>query len=478
MDSKLAISGFSHIFYPYYDFKRRTTKPSLAYVFKVDEFTENPDGEKVLMDTHTVVASVNPGRDYASFWCGDKLLEGRLKGDKLAERLDVMGYGGPSVLDSIRDAIPPKAEPDHGCDFWALYRKGEDCRHVAYVKAMVDSGPAGQYAIEELVRAVNSAPDERPQLLVSNHAVAGLQMLLGVADGLDELLFTEAIEESDDTLPWYATPEGMVEHLAFRSPVLLEGNKGGGKTTMARALAEQREALLVEVQGNESLEAGDLLGHFVPAKKDLVWKDGRLSQAFRLAGKGNKVVLLLDELLRIPQKQLSVLLAALSPFKGQYTLATGRMIDVEDGVGVEETLQCPVENLAVVATTNMGMQYAVDNIDPALADRFVPIRVDTTLAKVKAAIGEACDARGFADAVRDKLVTFFSKMEELYANRNIAEEPSLRVLTRCVESAQDAKDVPHLVRAHFPLWVARTSTGAPDPKQVDILDGVLKRVFK
>lgn len=474
MDHKLAVSGFSHIFYPFNDFKRRAIKPSLAYVFKVDETLD--DG--TVHDTHTVVVSVNPGRSVASFWCGDKLLEGRLTGAKLDERLNPMRYGGIHILESIKGVIPPKPEPEHGCEFWSLYRKGEDCRHVAHVKALVESSPEGLQAIEELVRAVNNAPDSGPEALVPYHAVVGFHSLAWLGGVAAEEDCAEDCADGGVAPAWYTSPEGMLSHLAFHSPVLLEGNKGSGKTTMARGIAEQREAVLVEVQGNESLEAGDLLGHFVPAKKDLVWKDGRLSQAFRLAGKGNKVVLLLDELLRIPQKQLSVLLAALSPFRGQYTLATGRMTEVEDGVGVEETLQCPVENLAVIATTNMGMQYAVDNIDPALADRFVPVRVDTTPAKVEAAIGEACSTRGFSDAVRDKLVTFFSKMEELYANRSIAEEPSLRVLMRCVESAQDVGDVPHLVRAHFPLWTARTSTGAPDPRQVEMLDGVLRRVFK
>lgn len=473
MEHSFEVIDFAHIFYPYYDFKRRTEAPTLAYVFKVRESSEEDPGLATL--PHNVVAAVHPESGELKFWCGDNLLEGAVSGPQREERLAVMAYSS-AVHADILEHIPETREEKRDCDFWKLYRDKKECRHVQYIRNLVEADPVGALALAELVEKVNSSGG-RPTAKVTPPIVDALRLLVipGAEKPRDE---AEALQgEAGAPGPWYQTPEGTLEHLAFQSPVLLEGDKGAGKTTMARGLAQRREAVLVEVQGNESLEAGDLLGHFVPAQKDLVWKDGRLSQAFRLAGKGNKVVLLLDELLRIPGRQLSVLLAALSPFDDKYTLATGRMVAVEDGVGVEETLQCPVENLAVVATTNVGMQYAVDNIDPALADRFVPVRVATTAAKVRKALGEVCEAKGFTQGAADKLLMFFNKADELYASRNITEPPSQRVLIRCVECVANEEDIGPMLRIHFPLWVARTSNGQPDPQQVALLGGVLTRIF-
>src|SRR5690606_16842868 len=91
-----------------------------------------------------------------------------------------------------------------------------------------------------------------------------------------------------------------LEELAFRVPILYEGDRGAGKTFEARNFARINRLPVVECAGHEGVEAIDMLGHFVPYGQGmLVWKDGPLSEAFRRAHKG-QVVFIMDELLRIP----------------------------------------------------------------------------------------------------------------------------------------------------------------------------------
>jgi MoxR-like ATPase len=428
---------------------------------------------------HTVVQAWNPRKREIMTWCSDNFLEGTLPADKARERFAVFD-DNPAARKAIEDLWFSKqfADPDAPCDFWKRHAKGEACEHVELI-AKTGATPEA-IGVAQRLRQVADVANVADMRLLDPEDIQDLCDLWGLGlDGPDDI-DAECGDDSGSEAPisWHLTPRGIADKLAFRSPVMLEGDTGAGKTTLARSLAASHDAVLIEVQGHESVEAADLLGHFVPAQNGLVWKDGKLSQAFRMAGAGRKVVLLLDELLRIPRRQLSVLLGALSPYQGQYALSTGRMAEVVDGIGVEEALRCPVENLAVVATTNVGMQYAVDDIDPALAGRFVPIRMETSEDMAQAVLAQACKAKKFAAGVAKKLVTFLAKTTELRDNRQITGRPSLGVLVRCVNDADSEADVAHLVRTHHLLWVGRGANGEPDSSELDALEKITKRVFK
>jgi MoxR-like ATPase len=210
----------------------------------------------------------------------------------------------------------------------------------------------------------------------------------------------------------------------------------------------------------------DMLGYLVPVGyQQMVWKDGPLSEAFRKAGKA-KVVLLIDELLRIPERELSVLLTAFAPDRGVYRLRTGRIKEVLDGVAVEEVLECPVENLCVIATTNVGAEYAVDEIDPALAERFVIIRKDSTVDALRVILAEVVKRVGLPAKKAEQLLKFFQKMTEAKARGLVRHAPTTRTLVRALELAGTTDRLPQAVQALSLLWVARTSEGQPVPEQL------------
>ncbi|SDT11019.1 MoxR-like ATPase [Nocardioides scoriae] len=95
--------------------------------------------------------------------------------------------------------------------------------------------------------------------------------------------------------------------------VVLEGPPGTGKSTLLRALAGRRSSALVLVEGNAELTPARLVGHFDPAMvlergyDPAVFVDGPLLTAMRGAG-----LLYLEELNRVPEETLNVLLTVMS----------------------------------------------------------------------------------------------------------------------------------------------------------------------
>ncbi|HEY0716040.1 MAG TPA: MoxR family ATPase [Streptosporangiaceae bacterium] len=95
--------------------------------------------------------------------------------------------------------------------------------------------------------------------------------------------------------------------------VLLEGPPGTGKSTLLRQVARAQEIPFVLVEGNAELTPARLIGHFDPALVlsrgyvPEIFADGPLLDAMRTGG-----LLYIEELNRIPEETVNVLLTAMS----------------------------------------------------------------------------------------------------------------------------------------------------------------------
>ena len=302
-------------------------------------------------------------------------------------------------------------------------------------------------------------------------------------------------------------PFEQLKRFAFKIPVLVEGDRGSGKTYEAFEYAKSLDIEPSFVGGHAGIESIDLLGCLVPyagqeskiedtsvsaadffsgdyqmkvssnSSNSLIWKDGPIAEAFRKAQNGEKAILIIDELLRIPQRELNILLTALSPVHGKYNLRTGRILEVINGVAREEVLSCDTRKLFVLATTNVGGQYAVDTIDPALAERFIVVRKDTEVDTLIDILKNIAEEKGFHFTVAQKAGLFFEKMTNAKEQGLVAEAPTLRTLSRAFDLAEQEEDVKDYILDQKLLWVDRDVYGKPVKEQTEMIEKIVKTYF-
>lgn len=266
---------------------------------------------------------------------------------------------------------------------------------------------------------------------------------------------------------------------AFKRHLLFTGEKGSGKTHNIYAYMNEKKLPHVFVGGNADVEAIDLKGNLLPYEKDgnknFIWVDGPLTQVFRRAASGEKVILFIDELLMISPSAKSLLIPSLTTDNdGCYVLDTGRVIDVIDGVGSTECLRAPSENLWVLATTNIGAEYDVGDMESALEDRFEIIEQNNDPEKIERILSEIEADKGF-NGVADKLFSFYEMMVALKDNNRLAKLINLRHLTQSLKDCVKEDDLYDRLMDRMPKWVERDMSGKLLTAQLEDVEGALAR---
>jgi uncharacterized protein YegL len=285
-----------------------------------------------------------------------------------------------------------------------------------------------------------------------------------------------AAASSDPTLVYmerYCSPGASLK------PVLVKGGQGSGKTFGAREWGKKFDTY-IEFGFNPETMPSDMFG-FPTALES--WVDGPIARAWRLAAAGQKVFVTLDEIYRAQGAARQSMLTPLSPRvidgKSYYALNTGRpIVDPITGVPGTEEILAPRENLAIVATTNVGGRFDVNSGCPAEKERFAIVHVEVEEAKLRAIITSAVEAKKFHVNLVNQVIEFWKECKILAADNFIEICPSTRILTEGILYASSEKDVPtSLAFLGMNIWVAETLEGLPEQEQVKKVTLALKKHF-
>lgn len=254
------------------------------------------------------------------------------------------------------------------CDelyYWIRYGDGDVRRDVdrtdgAEITAAAGGVPLGVFPIS---RTISLAPLTDPNALRrlrNGKLVASVTDLFRVEDAA------------------FRGPQLGVTMHAFRrrQHVLAIGPTGTGKTACFAEALDRLDYGYEMVRGAENLLDLDFVGGIVPTTDGHRWVDGPLVRAFRRTTGGERVVFWVDELTRIPSRMLNLLLGTINPVAPKDLAAMG-VLALGDGpfyvLEVPEThevLVAEADKLSFAASANMGRQYAVHDMDPALMRRF------------------------------------------------------------------------------------------------------------
>ena len=269
----------------------------------------------------------------------------------------------------------------------------------------------------------------------------------------------------------------------FKKHLLIQGEKGGGKTYMVSKLLEDRadEFASVDIRGHEGMEAIDLLGYYIKTDSGgLVWKDGPLTSAFRSAASGTKTILSIDEMLRIPKRELNILVGALSPnSSGEFKLDTNQAEDIEiddDGhaIAKTETLVVKKDMLWCIGTTNAGAGYAVDTIDEALADRFRTIIKRVGEKEMKKILEKTAKDYGHDKSTVTKLMKFYKGFNALKDSGELTKLLNLRHLAEILEFSEN-NDIAEAAEDLIPTLTTMDQHGYPNETQQAIIEGLIEK---
>ncbi|MBU6300766.1 MAG: AAA family ATPase [Verrucomicrobia bacterium] len=282
-----------------------------------------------------------------------------------------------------------------------------------------------------------------------------------------------------------------------RVPVVLQGSQGSGKTTGARAFARQQgfaESEIIEVAGHRGVEACDLLGHLILSNGQTLWKDGAITEAFRSVGcseptelpglvnrshrNGAATFLLIDEIYRIPVREREIFLNALQPdvIHGVrcYKLRTGRALPWKDGAFREELIYSPCHLLSIVATSNVGMEFDVEEGCAAAKERFVVAYVQTDDASFREVVRSSLIERGFDPKLSAKFVKLHRALGNAKSDHTLNGALTLRTVVRAIENAFHPDDLGHTLFEIGQIWVEATETGAPLGEQLEVLETAIR----
>ena len=354
-------------------------------------------------------------------------------------------------------------------------------------KALTTAREIGRLATEGLKlldeRVVKLAEEGGKIAGIDPDALKRLADLLGPTAGTaaKRLPVLAAAAKGDpiaDTLARYYTPG-----VELVQPVLLTSPPSFGKSFSVRALAKAYDLFLEHGCCASPDEWEALIGGPVAAGEDgFVVIDGKITQAVRAASEGKNVLVLLDEVLRWPEKVQESLLTFLQPAHRADGTEVYRLTTRHKAGGVFEVLECETRHFHLVGAANLSFARPVE----AFWSRWTIHRFDFTVAFAKSKAEEILRYNGVTDqveAIAGRFADLLDKTRQGVFSRIYQFPADFRLLVAAVKlSDGTAKDIGNKVADLLPGKIAKwdaesAQTDSESAQEAGKLAEAFRRLF-
>lgn len=338
-----------------------------------------------------------------SIYCADQQVQGaqRDDGKTLAMHLRKDGKVSNQLSNAVEaSAWVGKVSDMNACDFFKIKtRSGRYCSHTQQTLANIAKPELTEMATE-------------------------LQSWLAGADPTGTVAMGPLSPE-----------EEAFFDAAFVQHVLLAGERGSGKSFLARQAAAKYDAIYLEMQMHPSMEAWEFRAH------DRAWNGkvftvlGKLAEAVYWIQQGKRVILCMDEFLNMNPLYTTVINSPLTlTDRDTYLIETGRIVDMGDGIGTVETVEVPSDMFWVVATSNIGARYNLDKIAPSVRARFQVILMNTNPERTKSILEKTLANYDMPVDFAEMFRKFLSACNQAVNENTLDEEATTRLACNVVRA--------------------------------------------
>lgn len=343
-----------------------------------------------------------------------------------------------------------------------------------------DNGVKSLAMIEELTRKVEKA------------IAGGGSKAVAVRKALSSGATIKSGSVVRDTLSLLAVPREAPE-----AGLMFLGTQGTSKTYECRRHGNSAGFdHFIEVGCSNGMESIDLLGGVDPGRvgKGDAWKDGPIAEAYRLAGTDDpklistcagttSVMLLIDEINRMPGRERSLFLNSMSPDSHigggipVYKLRTGRAVLSKSGVLAEEIIYVPCQNLSIVATGNVGMEFDTYDDDPAGRERWIERSVQPDTAQIEAIIKGAAKDHKSLPKLSSWLMGVYTRTTTMKDDGLLRGAATIRTLTRIIQLLPEkasTDDFRTAVEVVSEGWISWDADGRRNAEQAGLLKSAIE----